>query len=345
MKIYKLIVFIIPFIIICSCTGNPTTRIIENIVVCSGYEINVSALDNIVIPNNSNPILWEGKYNKTSVTISFTQNVDNDGETETYNFVFDKIGNCLKLNRGYEYYQGSHAGISALTKLEVLEFYIKDWEIDKKITGQIIYRDHHNKQIYKRKYWIELTENDFEEEETNYTYFPECFSNKLPTDIDLNSDGIVDYKIIAEENRDEGNIPAFTSYAIKLISTNETINEILSPKNAKIPYPVLFEPPFSSQNTKNHNVNNLNAKDIKSALDIFYEFDTPYESYNFFLNNSLTYKNSFTNNLEDYYLVKLIRNNQSFYGWIKIDFNALNCQIDVLDTFLNSNANEHVAIN
>ena len=125
------------------------------------------------------------------------------------------------------------------------------------------------------------------------------------------------------------------------MSTDESINEILSPKGVSIPFPVIFEPPFSSDNTRSYAANKFNSVDVRNALDVFYEFETPYENYNFFLNNNLTNKKEFDNNIDDYYAVKLIRNNENFYGWIKIEFDAINCKIAVLDTFLSPNADEH----
>lgn len=107
---------------------------------------------------------------------------------------------------------------------------------------------------------------------------------------------------------------------------------------------MLFEPPFSTENTRSYAANKFNSLDVKNSLDVFYEFNAPYESYNFFLQNNLTYKKQFENTKDDYYAVNLIRNNQNFYGWIKVDFNALTCEIKVLETYLNSNAEEHIYV-
>ena len=67
----------------------------------------------------------------------------------------------------YEYYYGSYFDVSAITKMPIFDLEIKDWDIDKKITGQITYRDHHDKQVYKTKFWLEFTEDDYEIEDTS----------------------------------------------------------------------------------------------------------------------------------------------------------------------------------
>ena len=316
----------------------------KDIIACSSPNFEVSKDDNIVIPDASNPVLWKGVYTKNTVEIGFTLRLGVDNETETFNFVFEKVDDCLKIIRGYEYYYGSFVGISAITEVDILELQVNEWVVDKKLTGSIAYRDHHDKEIYNRNFWVEFTEDDFRTEQIDATLFPKCFSEKLPIDVDLDKDGNIDYKIVASKEANATNNPAFSSYTIKLISVDETINEILSPKTVKAPFPVIFEPPFSSENTRSYDANRFNSADVKNALDVFYEFEKPYENYNFFLNNKLTYKRTFLNNIDDYYLLRLVRNNSYFYGWIKIDFNALDCKLEIIDTYLNTTANEHIYV-
>lgn len=340
LKIYYFILIPLFF----SCTNKTALEEIGKEIICSSSNFTIEASDNIVIPDANNPVVWNGSYSDTTVKISFTQNLGVDNETETFNFIFNKIEGCLQINRGYEYYYGSYAGVSALTEVDILELQITEWEVDTKLTGKIAYLDHHDKEIYNRNFWVEFTEDNYILESTEFNYFSECFLNKLPINIDLDNDNNIDYQIIAEEIRNTGNTPAFTEYTIKLISVDENINEILSPKNVNIPFPVIFEVPFSSENTRKYDANRFNSADVKNALDVFYEFDTPYENYNFFLNNNLTYQKEFANSIDDYYLVRLIRNGNYFYGWIKINFKALDCEIDILNTFLNPNPNENVSV-
>lgn len=344
MKIHKPLTFILFFIILYSCEQQISKDGIEGTILCDLSNIEVSESDNMVIEDATNPVLWKGSYTDDSVRINYTKKLNNYGAAETLNFVFNKVDNCLQIDRGYEFYDGGVSDISAITQVYVLEVYIKDWEIDKKFTGQIVYRDHHDKLIKNLNFWVEFTTDDYVIEDTNYTYFPDCFTSKLPIDIDLDNDGITDYSILSEEVIDFANRPNFVAHTIKLVSTDETINEILSPRGVSIPFPVIFEPPFSSENTRKYDANRFNSVDVRNALDVFYEFDTPYESYNFFLQNNLTYQKEFSNNKDDYYAIKLIRNNESFYGWIKIDFNALDCKIEVLDTFLNPTPNENISV-
>lgn len=343
MSNFKYLTIFIFFSILCSCEQNKSIEGIEGTIICNTTNILVSESDNIVTPSTTDPVLWEGSYTDTSIRINYTKKLDNHGASETLNFVFNKIGDCLQIDRGYEFYDGGSGDVSAITQVYILEFYIKDWEVDKKLTGQIVYRDHHDKLIKTLNFWLDFTTDDYTVEDTNYDYFSDCFTSKLPIEIDLDDDGTTDYSMIYEEEKDIGNRPKFSSYTIKLVSTDETINEILSPR-VSVPFPVIFEPPFSSENTRSYDANKQNSVDVRNALDVFYEFEAPYESYNRYLQNNLTNKKEFDNSKEDYYVVKIIRNNQNFYGWIKVDFNALNCKVEVLDTFLNTNPNEHISV-
>ena len=344
MKTYYYLIFLVFLSLLYGCETVNSEEGIEGTILCDLSDLGLSSSNNVVIQNNSESAIWRGSYAENTVKISFTVDLNDNNTTETLTFVFNKIDDCLQIDYGYEFYNGSTADISAITQVSVLAVSIQNWEIDENFSGQITYRDHHDKFIKTLDFWVDFTTNDYLPETTNYTYFSNCFADKLPIDIDLDNDGITDYTIIADEVVDFANRPNFIAYNIKLISTDEEINEILSPRGVGIPFPVLFEPPFSSNNTRSYAANKFNSIDVRNSLDVFYEFDAPYENYNFFLQNSLTYKKEFENNKDDYYAVKLIRNNENFYGWIKIDFNAINCHIAVLDTYLSPNAEEHINI-
>jgi hypothetical protein len=337
MKLYKYISLVLFLSLLSSC-GESLSEGIEGSVICDITEIEVSESDNIVIPDNTTPVLWKGSYTDTTMNINFTKDVGTDGETETMVFEFTKVNGCLQLDRGYKYYYGSYGDVSAVTQMYILELYINEWVVDKKFTGQVIYRDHHDKQIYTYNFWVEFTTDDYEVEDTNYTYFSDCLINKFPIDIDVDKNGTTDYSIVYEEYRDTGNSPHFNSYEIKLVSADEENNKILAPRSGSAPYPIVFETPFATVDTKEY------SSGLKNTLDIFYEFDAPYEKYNFFLNNNLTYKNTLKNNKEDYFLVKMYFGDKKFYGWIKFEFNAPNCEIEIIETFLNPIETKNVSL-
>jgi hypothetical protein len=335
---FKNSALILLFLILYSCEEANLFGGIEGTIVCEASEIEISASDNIVIANSVETVLWKGSYTDTSLKINFTKKAGTDGETETFTFVFTKKGDCLQVNRGYKYYYGSYTDVSAVTQMYILEFKIKEWDVDKKITGELVYRDHHDKQVYTLKFWIEFNEDDYEVEDSNYNYFSDCLLNKLPINIDVDKDGIIDYNIIYEEKRDVGNRPQFNSYTIKLISTDVEKNKILALDPGPYPYPIVFEAPFSTEDT------NVYLTGVKNTLDVFYEFDAPYQKYNYFLNNNLTYKNILKNNKEDYFLVKMYFGDKKFYGWVKFKFNVLDCEIAVLETYLNPIETKHISI-
>lgn len=343
MKTFKYVTFFTFLVFLWSCNES-LNETIEGSIICDTTEVIVSESDNYVYKTNSEPVQWQGTYTNNIVQISFTESVGTDGETEKMSFVFTKVDDCLQIDYAYKYYYGSYGDISAITQMDLLDVSINEWVKDKNFSGQIVYRDHHDKQIYTHNFWIDFTEDNYQTEKTNYSYFADCFLDDLPIDLDLNNDGNTDYTLTYEETRDTGNTPQYNAYTIKLISTDETINEILSPKNSSIPYPVIFEPPFSSENTKKYDANKFNSADVRNALDVFYEFDAPYEDYNYFLQNNLTNKKEFNNKKDDYYLVRMTFNDNSYYGWIKVDFSATECYIEVLDTYLSPTPNQHVSV-
>ncbi len=326
-----------------SCTSSETIEVIDDeddeIFICTNTDVSISKEDSIVIPHATNPVVWQGSYNDDHVTISFTKPVGSDGENETKAFIFDKKENCLVKNRAYEFYNGELNDVSAVTEMAVSEFYIKEWIADEKLTGLVVYTDPHDKITYSRKFWVEFTPADFQVEFTNFLNFDDCFLNKLPLEIDMNADNIIDFKLTYEEVNDVGNTPKYNQYTIKLVSTFAEKNQILSTVKNQEPYFVVHEPPFSSENK----IQYLNG--VKNALDVFYEYEAPYQSFNYFLNNNLTYSSVLENNKDDYFIVSLSLNNETYYGWIHFNFNALNCEVEIVDTYLNPNAGEHVSVN
>lgn len=327
------------FLLSCSSTNSiEEQEEQEEIINCSTTNISITEQDNIVINHASNPVIWEGKYSEDFVTIYFTIPTGSGGETERFTFVFSKIENCLKVDRAYKYYDGKAVDVSAITAMQISEFYISEWEIDKKFTGLIFYVDPHDKNTYSKKFWLEFTENDKEEPNTNYLFFDDCVGNKLPIDIDMNNDNIIDFKLGYEKIEDVGNKPNYNRYTIKLISTFETQNKILSPEKNQGPYTILHEPPFTSENKKQY------VNDVKDQLDVFYEFEEPYQKYNFFLNNNLTYKGVLGNNKADYYIISMSIDDKIYYGWIKFSLDVQNCEVQILDTYLNNVQNEHIYV-
>ncbi len=338
---FRAIILLISVFIFTSC--NTKNTVIEEeepeLISCSNATIKVVELDSIALPGATYPIYWKGAYTDSKIKINFTRSIGNDNETESFIFVFNKVDGCLKVERAYKFYDGKLVDTSAVTEMDVVEFYTQDWEEDKKFTGIISYIDPHDKNTYTRKFWINFKEDDFILEPTNFLLFNDCFGDTLPLEIDMNNDGTFDYNLSFETKNNIGNKPRFTEYHIKLISSNYNTNYILSPERNESPYFVVFEPPFSSENTKQY------FNGVRNDLDVFYDFEAPYKKYNFFLNNNLTYKKTLKNNLDDYYVVSMLIEGKLYYGWIKFNFNSENCTAEIIETYLNPNANEHIYVN
>lgn len=335
----KLFIFLFLNLIFFSCSNQQKIDEIEEIpgiLKCETENLQITENDSIAISNASNPISWKGFYNDTSVRINFTRKVGDDGETEKFTTIFQKNNTCLKVERGYEFYDGKEVDISAITEVTMLDFSIQNYIIDEFLAGNITYIDPHDKKTYIRKFWIELQPETSESE--NFFLFENCLGDKIPIDIDMNNDKNIDFQLIAEEIKDIGNKPKFSYFTIKLISTNTTTNKILSPKRSNSPYFVIFEPPFSSENTEQY------FGGVKNELDVFYQFETPYENYNYFLSNRLTYSEILSNNKKDYFVISLFVGGKRYFGWIQFEFDSANCAIKIVETFLNPIADEAVFV-
>jgi hypothetical protein len=343
---FRISLLILLALIFTSCDSKETAEdeIVDTIedettVDCSNSEITITESDAIAIPDATDPIYWKGIYNETSVRVGYTKQVSTDGETESVYFVFKKVDACLTIDYAYKYYDGDLVDISAVTQINVSSFYTQDWESDTKFSGVVTYIDPHDKSTYTRKFWVTFTTDDFVEETNDFQYFSDCFITKLPLGIDVNKDNIIDFNLEYEEIINNGNTPSYSEYQIKLTSSNTVLNSILSPNKSSIPFPIIFEAPFTTSDAKKYTTN------LKNTLDIFYEFDAPYEEYNYFLNNNQTYKQTLNNNKDDYFVVSMILNGQEHYGTIQFKLNTSLCSVEVIETYLNPVAYEHFDVN
>ncbi|PQJ77708.1 hypothetical protein [Polaribacter porphyrae] len=335
--IFRIISVFFLIVVSTSCSSSPEKEDIEDTndtINCTTTDINITELDSIVI-HNSNPSIWKGSFSDNEIKIQFTTIIGVDDETENYTFILSKVNNCLKKERAYKFYDGKLVDVSAVTEMDILEFYVKDWEVNTYFSGLIVFRDPHNKRLYSKKIWIDNF--DAEEVTSQNLVFDDCLGVKLPIEIDVDEDNITDFILGFEESRNIGNTPKFNTYTLKLISTS-TKNKILSPIKNTEPYTIVFQPPFSSENTKQY------FGGVKSELDIFYEYDTPYENYNYFLSNNLTYRGILQNNTPDYFVISKEIDGKEHYGWIKFELDTSNCVASVLFAYLNSNPETHVQI-
>ncbi len=338
--IHKFSLFLLFNLIFFSCSNQQKIDDLDDIpkiIKCDAENLQITENDSIAISNTTNPVSWKGFYNATTININYTEIISSDGETEKFSVVFSKENNCLKVDRAYKFYDGKEAAISAITEITILDFSFQNYTIDQLFSGIITYVDPHDKEIYTRKFWIEL-QPDLGESST-ILLFETCLGDKMPINIDMNDDKITDFQLIAEKTKDIGNKPNYTIYTIKLVSTNTSNNKILSPKRSNSPYFVVFEPPFSSENTEQY------FGGVKNELDVFYQFETPYENYNYFLSNKLTYREILTNNKKDYFVISLFIGGKRYFGWIQFQLDTSNCAVKIVETFLNPISDEPIFVN
>ena len=145
----------------CSSSEIIDEEIIEQpeIIGCVDENVgNVTEEDNIVINHATDPIVWEGYFTDDEVEISYTKPAGTLDETETFGFIFNKVDECLKVDRAFKFYDGKEFDISAVTQMKVEEFYIKKYEKDELFAGIVVYQDPHDKQFYSQKFWVNLSE-------------------------------------------------------------------------------------------------------------------------------------------------------------------------------------------
>ena len=200
MKIYKYITFLVFFIILISCETKNTEEGIEGTIFCNLYDLGVSDSDNIITPSDSNPVVWKGNYSDNTVKISYTKDINKFGVSESLNFVFNKIDNCLQIDRGYEFYNGGFGDVSAITQVYVLKVTIQDWQLNGKFSGQFLTRF-----IiiipWRPLILVKIPPTTTFIEDTIYTDFSDCFwKNKVPKNIDLDEDRTIDHTILLKKN-------------------------------------------------------------------------------------------------------------------------------------------------
>src|SRR6056300_741606 len=125
-------------------------EVVIEIIKCEKSDISVTKEDNIIFNDPTDPVLWEGSFTNDQVKLSYTVVVGQYNESETYNFIFNKVNECLKIDRAYKYYDGKLVDVSAVIEMQVSEFYIKDWEINSLFSGLLVYADPHDKNTYSR---------------------------------------------------------------------------------------------------------------------------------------------------------------------------------------------------
>ena len=86
------------------------------------------------------------------IKLDFIGKTNEDKVSCVGKMIFNKVNECLKIDRAYKYYDGKLVDVSAVTEMQVSEFYIKDWEINSLFSGLLVYVDPHDKNTYSRKF-------------------------------------------------------------------------------------------------------------------------------------------------------------------------------------------------
>lgn len=66
-------------------------EVVIEIIKCEKSDISVTKEDNIIFNDPTDPVLWEGSFTNDQVKLSYTVVVGQYNESETYNFIFNKV--------------------------------------------------------------------------------------------------------------------------------------------------------------------------------------------------------------------------------------------------------------
>ena len=348
MKIKLLIIIVLASILLLSCETEKS-----NIINCnleSTLGINSSDSTYVYFQDLDWKTNWYGWYSEELVEIH--ANFSNDGHhpnRQDVGYVFKKTNNCLEFDYAYRTNITWRYSRSAHT-VNIEEVIIQDWEEDRLFSGKIIEINNHGDRLV-RNFWVEFDTDDVYDFTYNANTTANCIDNTTPKEIDLNSDGITDISLEKIEN-------PLTNYDVNLKSTNSI--KLITHNNNSIlwgDYGLFSEAPFTTNNRNEH----IPGNDTEDILSILFEYYPPYDRFNLwyaygpgFRYNIQTVPwghpsnadfNIINNNVDDYLMVKIEKDGEYYYGWIKMKIDFDNCQFEVLETYLNPNPNEHVSVN
>lgn len=346
------------FLLVCSIAIISCTKENLNTSSCTIPNLGVTNQDTAVVTNGRvSP--WKVRYTETEIELYRTTIPQLHGEHDTIGYVFRKVTNlrglntCLEFSYGYRHGTGAYGNIDigktvSITKAPVYSYQIQQWVENERLVGQLVVPTNLFGGITTLKFWVEYDEDDYYEYENNTPSASECIDPFVPIHIDINNDGVNDFSFKNE-------VLDYSSANIFNLSRKINSFKVIPLNNNSILYKVpldfsnlVFEPPFSTQNASETQMPHF----TNNTLAILEEFEPPYDRFDYwhFHNVSIHYYHpdhpqyGFANDIDDYILVKLEKDGQYYYGWIKLLVKNHECVFEVLETYINPVANQHVSV-
>lgn len=303
---------------------------------------------------NSNSYKWNVRYNQNQVELYIVLGYGHHGEHDTIGYVFQKVNDlrsnsaCLEFSYGYVHSTGYVGTIDlgktrSIRSAPVHDVQIQEWIENERFVGQLVVPANSTGGLSTLKFWVDYDSDDYYEYENNTASASYCIDPVVPMNIDINHDGIDDFSfqnVTLELNT--GLPKKFSSFSIIPLNNNIILER--SPSSFTN---LVFEPPFSSANA--YEIQNTNF--ITNALAILEEFEPPYDRFDFWHYGNFTihyyhpdHPYGFNNDIDDYILVKLEKDGQYYYGWIKLLVKNYECHFEILETYISPIPNQHVSI-
>lgn len=281
--------------------------------------------------------LWNIKHSENTLELNHLSSGCGDEcvSWDIYKFKIDE--NCIGLSYAYYRTQDFFDGIRDIEKIETnISLQVQNWIKNEHFSGQLVISNPLDGTEKIKKFWVDIKPENYSElSETNPLSFDDCLKSKLPLYIDLNNDNVNDFAIHYNVQQYLNKSPQRNKYAINLVSLNEN-NFILYNRNGFI----------HSNKENNITTENKDETTNDSFLDVYTDFNLPYQEYSYWLRDIIAWSRpaTFPDLENNYFLVKKIVNNKSFYGWINFTIDTNNCSYQIHETFLNSEPDKHIII-
>lgn len=279
---------------------------------------------------------WMVKYSENIVELSYERGYSPENHGNVV-YVFKKINDCIKYDYRYEVVMGGIHPINGVYEYFIEhDLIIQEYIPDEKLVGRLI--GEYDSEIHNIDFWIDFTTDDFFVEEVpNYISFQNCLGNQLPMNIDINNDGVDDFRFTRDEQMYENT--AFPEIVPEL--RNAVYFETISNNNAIL---AGFEnnslPVFTEQLDENGSETNL----VVWHADFIHENNYPYKQFNFWARYSNWEPYLYSTLTNFHYAIKMIVNGEPHYGYVKFSLSGIDCEIIIHETYLNPTPNEHIII-
>jgi hypothetical protein len=279
-------------------------------------------------------IQWQVRYFENDVELSYWGGHCGDDCKLQKVFMFKKTNGCIAFNYAFSRANHLYNGIDVNEINVPIVFQLQEWIENEKFAGQLLIDD-----VITHNFWITQTPDDsyFIPDFPVFEAFESCLQDQLPVAIDMNHDGISDFEFGFDKFQDIARVPPRSFSYVTTTSLSEP-NQLLIDSEFNVVYST------ERGSITSQNKNTINAIDI----GLFTNFNPPYSQFNnwkSFANAGVFDPEIINYNASNYLLVKMILDNEDYYGWVNFSIDFNNCILTVHQTYLNDVPNEHVVIN